>query len=136
MYSSVRDYLVSGDRITTLVRECKNRLDKEKDKGLLKRIKTEGDFLIRVKILLPLSEIMKDMTVNAFNEVGAGKVSKASVWPEFAHPTSKNRWPAFSSRRSFEASLQFESMDEKTKKLIPLLFTLNSKKTRNLNENP
>ena len=28
MYTCVRDYLVSGDRITTMVKECKGYLDK------------------------------------------------------------------------------------------------------------
>lgn len=48
MYSSVRDYLVSGDRITTILKECKSRLDKEKDKSLRDKLKFDGDFLIRV----------------------------------------------------------------------------------------
>ena len=78
MYNSVRDYVITSERIQSLLKEhnFKTSLGKLESK--------EEKFLLRIKTKWPKYEICANTTVMQFHEMGITSKANLKPWPQFA----------------------------------------------------
>lgn len=88
MYNNVRDYIVTNERIGSLL----------KDNGFKQNSKSQPtDFLIRIRTKWPRHAICANTTVMQFHEMGIALKAHQKPWGTFAQPQNKHKWPAYSS---------------------------------------
>lgn len=91
MYNNVRDYIVSSERIGSLLKD--NRHDYKKVRGQDK----PQEYLIRIRTKWPREAICANTTVMQFHEMGIALKAAQKHWGEFAKPKRLHKWPAYSS---------------------------------------